>query len=64
MVLRALGLPRRGPPHRDRGRARSVDRGSGASARVCFQVRSEDGEELTLVHDRGLDRWERNRERE
>lgn len=38
--------------------------GSGASARVCFRVRSEDGEELTLVHDRGLDRWERNRERE
>lgn len=36
---------------------------SGGS-RVCFRVRTGDGEELTLVHDRGLDRWERHRERD
>jgi hypothetical protein len=27
-------------------------------------VRAEDGEELTLVHDRELDRWERPREKD
>lgn len=38
--------------------------GSGGAARVCFRVRCDDGEELTLVHDRGHDRWERIRERD
>lgn len=38
--------------------------GSGQTARVCFRVRTEHGEELTLVHDRGFDRWERHRERD
>ncbi|HEY8429326.1 MAG TPA: hypothetical protein VIL20_13160 [Sandaracinaceae bacterium] len=33
--------------------------GAGGSARVCFRVRTAEGEELTLVHDRALDRWER-----
>lgn len=31
----------------------------GARTRICFRVRTEEGEELTLVHDRGADRWER-----
>ncbi len=38
--------------------------GAGQHARVCFRVQNEDGEELTLVHDRALDRWERQRERD
>ncbi|CAG0993493.1 hypothetical protein ARNL5_03433 [Anaerolineae bacterium] len=37
--------------------------GAGQHARLCFRVRTVDGEELTLVHDRSLDRWERQRER-
>lgn len=37
--------------------------GSGIQSRVCFRVRTDDGEELTLVHDRAHDRWERQRER-
>lgn len=37
--------------------------GAGRKSRVFFRVRTDDGEELTLVHDRGLDRWERARER-
>ncbi|MBX3275339.1 MAG: roadblock/LC7 domain-containing protein [Sandaracinaceae bacterium] len=36
--------------------------GAGADARVCFRVATEAGEELTLVHDRGHDRWERQRQ--
>lgn len=35
--------------------------GSGAGARICFRVRTDPGEELTLVHDRAHDRWERQR---
>jgi hypothetical protein len=35
--------------------------GTGSEARLCFRVRTVDGEEVTLVHDRGLDRWERPR---
>ena len=31
----------------------------GTDSRVCFRVQTQDGEELTLVHDRALDRWER-----
>ncbi len=38
--------------------------GSGRHGRVCFRVRTETGEELTLVHDRAFDRWERQRERD
>lgn len=37
--------------------------GRGRQSRVYFRVRNDEGEELTLVHDRGLDRWERSRER-
>lgn len=35
--------------------------GTGVESRVCFRVRTDDGEELTLVHDRAHDRWERER---
>lgn len=38
--------------------------GTGPRARVCFRVRTDDGEELTLVHDREIDRWERPREKD
>ncbi len=31
----------------------------GARSRMCFRVRTEDGHELTLMHDRSTDRWER-----
>ncbi len=34
--------------------------GSGVQSRVCFRVRTEAGEELTLIHDRAHDRWERH----
>jgi len=34
--------------------------GSGIQSRVCFRVRTDDGEELTLIHDRAHDRWERH----
>ena len=37
--------------------------GRGRKSRVYFRVRTEEGEELTLVHDRSLDVWERARER-
>ena len=37
--------------------------GTGTDSRVCFRVRTDQGEELTLVHDRAHDRWERQRER-
>jgi len=37
--------------------------GTGVESRVCFRVRTDGGEELTLVHDRAHDRWERVRER-
>ncbi|MCB9591805.1 MAG: hypothetical protein H6719_03640 [Sandaracinaceae bacterium] len=33
--------------------------GSGVESRVCFRVRTDQGEEVTLVHDRAHDRWER-----
>ena len=33
--------------------------GTGVESRVCFRVRTDDGEELTLIHDRAHDRWER-----
>ena len=32
--------------------------GTGQQRRVCFRVRTEKGEELTLMHRQGLDRWE------
>ncbi|MGE0787083.1 MAG: hypothetical protein AB7S26_15525 [Sandaracinaceae bacterium] len=35
---------------------RWFDRGR---SRVCFRVRTVQGEELTLIHDRAVDRWER-----
>lgn len=35
--------------------------GTGEHARVCFRVRTECGEELTLAHARAFDRWERRR---
>lgn len=35
--------------------------GSGVESRVCFRIRTDGGEELTLVHDRAFDRWERQR---
>ncbi len=38
--------------------------GRGSGSRVCFRVRTADGEELTLVHERALDRWARLRERD
>ncbi len=38
--------------------------GTGTRSRICFRVRTDDGEELTLVHDRVVDRWERHRERD
>lgn len=38
--------------------------GGGHQGRLCFRVRTEAGEELTLAHDRSFDRWERHRERE
>lgn len=38
--------------------------GTGPRARICFRVRTEDGQELTLVHDRAQGRWERPRERD
>lgn len=38
--------------------------GSGVQSRVCFRVRTDEGEELTLVHDRAHDRWERLREKD
>lgn len=38
--------------------------GSGQRMRVCFRVRTENGEELTLAHDRAFDRWELPRERD
>jgi hypothetical protein len=37
--------------------------GAGRHGRVCFRVRTARGEELTVVHDRALDRWERLRDR-
>lgn len=37
--------------------------GVGTASRICFRVRTDEGEELTLVHDRAHDRWERQRER-
>ncbi|MGF1468785.1 MAG: hypothetical protein ACFCGT_21875 [Sandaracinaceae bacterium] len=37
--------------------------GAGRASRICFRVRTQDGEELTLVHDRADDSWERQRER-
>ncbi|HJL16761.1 MAG TPA: hypothetical protein RMH99_13950 [Sandaracinaceae bacterium LLY-WYZ-13_1] len=37
--------------------------GTGRRSRVFFRVRTEAGEEITLVHDRSHDRWERSRER-
>lgn len=39
-------------------------RGTGTASRFCFRVRTDEGEELTLVHDRAHDRWERQRERD
>ncbi|MFK7992305.1 MAG: hypothetical protein AB8I08_40165 [Sandaracinaceae bacterium] len=33
--------------------------GTGQNAVVCFRVRTVDGQELTLLHDRAHDRWER-----
>jgi predicted regulator of Ras-like GTPase activity (Roadblock/LC7/MglB family) len=38
--------------------------GTGRRSRVFFRVRTEEGQELTLVHDRATDRWERSRERQ
>jgi predicted regulator of Ras-like GTPase activity (Roadblock/LC7/MglB family) len=38
--------------------------GTGTRNRICFRVRTRAGEELTLVHDRALDRWERQVERQ
>ena len=38
--------------------------GRGLGARTHFRVRTEGGEELTLVHDRGGDRWDRHPEPE
>lgn len=38
--------------------------GKGRTSRICFRVRTDEGEEVTLVHDRAYDRWERQRERD
>lgn len=38
--------------------------GTGQHANACFRVRTEEGEELTLVHDRALDRWQRVRDQD
>lgn len=38
--------------------------GKGTKSRFCFRIRTDDGEELTLVHDRSHDRWERAIERD
>lgn len=38
--------------------------GTGRYGRVCFRVRTVAGQELTLVHDRALDRWERYADRD
>jgi hypothetical protein len=43
---------------------RWMEDGSSSTGRLCFRVRTEAGEELTLIHDRTLDRWERQRERD
>ena len=37
--------------------------GTGRRSKVAFRVRTEGGEELTLVHHRAADRWERQPER-
>lgn len=70
-VREAVGWPYAPAAFHDEGQRVSIadvlgrwTEGSGQRARVCFRVRTEEGEELTLVHDRALDRWERPRERD
>jgi hypothetical protein len=70
-VREAVGWPYAPAAFHDSGRRVVIDdvlgrwaEGSGAHGRICFRVRTETGEELTLVHDRAFDRWERYRERE
>lgn len=68
-VREAIGWPYAPAAFHDSGRRIAIDDvlgrwAEGASAgRLCFRVRTETGEELTLVHDRAWDRWERHRER-
>jgi predicted regulator of Ras-like GTPase activity (Roadblock/LC7/MglB family) len=68
-VREAVGWPYAPAAFHDGGRRIAIENvlgrwAEGASAgRLCFRVRTETGEELTLVHDRAWDRWERHRER-
>ena len=66
----AVGWPYAPAAYFDAGRRIGVDdvlgrwmEGTGRTSRVYFRVRTDEGEEVTLVHDRGLDRWQRSRER-
>ena len=70
-VRRAIGWPYAPAAYVDeRGERIAIDdvlgrwtEGTGRKSKVAFRVRTEGGEELTLVHHRAADRWERQQER-
>jgi hypothetical protein len=70
-VREAIGWPYAPAAFHDRGKRIGIAdvlgrwiEGAGSAGRLCFRVRTETGEELTLVHDRAFDRWERERDRD